>query len=679
MQPVRWYYHRLRTMSPAELAWRARQEVRDACDRLRIPLGAVPSPGKGSLRAAAEAGGFRTSDVEPGAWMRNPGDPVTSRWAERLRKRADGIAGNRLSFFHLDDVPLGDVIDWNRDHECGKAAPLRLSQTIDYRDYRQTGDAKIVWEPNRHHQLVVLGRAYRAFGEKRYADAVTRQIHSWIDANPFGYGMNWRSPLELGIRVINWAWALDLLRGQGGAPPAFDERILETVWRHLWEITRKYSRGSSANNHLVGEAAGVFVGSACFPDLPGAREWRAGSIDILSREILRQTYADGCTREQAFGYHLFVLQFFLVVGIVARRVGLDLPPQAWERIEKMLEFAGTLSEGGTPPMFGDCDDGYVLDLAGGGNDVRELLAVGAVLFDRPDFKERSGAFGEAAYWLLGPGAAASYDGLPSSGAVPVLRSRAFSEAGLYLLQRGHLNGDDRISVLFDCAELGYTNIAAHGHADVLGFTLRVSGRDVFVDPGTYDYFTYPGWRTYFRSTAAHNTVEIDGQDQSVMQGPFLWGDRAAPKLTRFETGGSGGMVAGEHDGYGRLDAPARHGRTITMDADSGEVTVSDEIRSAGEHRVRIFFHVAEDCTVSPDGRSRVRIGTGPSVVILDADPALELDIVSGGESPGAGWVSRGYHRKSRASAIIARGTTRGNATFRFRIRIAAGGSTPLAK
>lgn len=669
MQPLKWFFDRFRTMSPAEIAWRLRSEIRDGVDRVRIPMGFVPKIRDGRHPFRKAGAGFSTSDLVPGAWTAGRADPLVSRWAERLRSRADAVAENRLSFFNLEKVFIGDPIDWNRDHECGKPSPLRLSQKIDYRDYRVTGDAKVVWEPNRHHHLVVLGRAYRAFGDPRYVEAVHRQISSWIDGNPFGYGMNWRSPLELGIRIINWAWALDLVSDHGDRPHGFDGKVRETIWRHLREITRKYSRGSSANNHLIGEAAGVFIGSAYFTDLPGVDRWKEESHAILSREIIHQTYPDGCTREQAIGYHLFVLQLFLVAGIVGKKIGMDFLSRYWERVAKMLEFAATLAEGGSLPLFGDCDDGYVLDLAGGGNDVCELLSVGAVLFERPDFKPMTAESGEAACWLLGSDALKRSDALPSPREDPRLRSKAFPESGLYLLQCGNLGGEDRVSVLFDCAELGYGSIAAHGHADALSFTLRVGGRDVFVDPGTFDYFTYPEWRTYFRATASHNTVEIDGRDQSVMLGPFLWGTRARSKCTRFDTEGLGGIVIGEHDGYARLRAPARHSRTIEMEAGSGVLHVTDEIQSNGAHDVRIFFHAAEDCTVGMDRVSTVRIGVGSSIVFLDIDPALTVTRMSGSEAPISGWVSRGYHRKSPSTTIIAHGRTHGNTRFRFSIRV----------
>jgi len=196
----------------------------------------------------------------------------------------------------------------------------------------------------------------------------------------------------------------------------------------------------------------------------------------------------------------------------------------------------------------------------------------------------------------------------------------------------------------------------------------VSGRDVFVDPGTFDYFTYPEWRKYFRSTAAHNTAEIDGEDQSAMLGPFLWGDRAVSRCTRFETKGAGGIVSGEHDGYARLSPPARHSRTIEMDAESGAVIVTDEFLSKGAHHLRILFHVAENCPVRADGASRVRIEAGLSVLFLDVDPALSVTLAYGSEDPIAGWVSRGYHRKAPSATIIASGRIQGNTRFRFHIR-----------
>jgi hypothetical protein len=528
-----------------------------------------------------------------------------------------------------------------------------------------TGDAKLVWEPSRHHQLVVLARAYRATGRAEYAAAVCEQLESWLDQSPFGFGMNWRSPLELAIRLINWVWAIDLLAGSDAMTAALSERLLHAIRLHVWEIARKYSRGSSANNHLIGEAAGVFIATSYFQQLPGAPGLRTEAQEILAREILAQTYPSGATREQAFGYHLFVLQFFMYAGLVARWSGRDFEKQYWQRFEKMLDFAGAMAEGGPAPAFGDADDGYVLDLGNDVRDVRALGAVGALLLGRAD----DGAPVETVSWLsAGAWAAPPAPGHHRRPADRRLASCAFDDAGYYLLQWGSLDERDRVSVLFDCGELGFTALAAHGHADALSFTLRAFGDDVFVDPGTYDYFTYPEWREYFRSTRAHNTMVVDGENQSVLLGSFLWGQRASARCTAWEPRTDGGAVAGEHDGYRRLSDPVTCRRRLDLSRTSRSLIVDDEIVAAAPHRITLCFHLSERCDAREDGRI-VHIDFGAGHATLELDERLAIRMVKGGGVEEGGWRSAGYHRKAPAWTILASGESRSTTTFRSVIRI----------
>jgi len=588
-------------------------------------------------------------------------------WRDRLVAHAEHVARHRLSFLGLVDAHLGDPIDWNRDHESGRKAPLRFAPLVDYRDYRVTGDAKVVWELNRHHQLVVLGRAYRVTGDLRYASAVVEQLESWLEQCPFGRGMNWRSPLELAIRLINWVWAIDLIRESGLVTGKFQSRLQRAAYLHLWEITRKYSRGSSANNHRIGEAAGVFIGSSYFRELDAAGRWRRESRQILGEEIIAQTYSDGGSREQAVGYHVFVLHFFLLAAIVGRKTGEDFPEKYWSRLEQMLEFLGSLSEGGTaPPMIGDSDDGYVLDL-GDSRELRALFCIGAGLFRRAEFRGWAGSYAEAARWLLGRSGRSEFDALASTPAAELLVSRALPESGYYLLQCGHKGRGDRVSAVFDCGELGFKSIAAHGHADALSFTLRAFGSDVFVDPGTYDYFSYPAWREYFRSTRGHNTLVVDGLDQSVMLGPFLWGPRAHARCISWEPAMQGGKVIGEHDGYARLADPVLHRRTLELDERSRILTIQDDIVGSGSQEIAAYFHLAEDALLAVERPNRYRIAVGGGTVTLEVDARLAVDVLTGSTEPMGGWVSRGYHGKVPSTTLIARGRSHGSTSFVNRV------------
>ncbi len=663
MQSMTWYRKRLQTMSLAEILWRLLSAVRYFIDRYRYDFRIYPSPSDVSQCVNSGNGyGFevcRTSDTSGRQAM-------PDRWKQALVQQAEKIAAHRLWFFNLDGVFLGDPIDWNRDHAHGKQSPLEYSQSIDYRDFRVTGDCKLVWEPNRHLHLTVLGRAYNATGDRRFATDAVDQIQSWMDQCPFGKGMNWRSPLELGIRLINWVWTIDLIRESGLVAGEFRSRLLHSAYLHLWEITRRYAKGSSANNHLVGEAAGVFVASSYFKDLPNAQKWVEESQMSLEREIFTQTYEDGCSREQAFGYHLFVLQFFLIAGLVGRWSGREFSPGYWRRIESMLEFTAALSEGsGQLPSIGDADDGYVLGLGPGPPGIKELLCVGAVLFNRADFKEYADGFREPALWLLGSEAKQRFEEIPSTHARRQLVSKRFKDSGYYLLQCGPAGSPERISVVVDCAELGFKSIAAHGHADALSFVLCAFGREVCVDPGTYDYFTFPEWRTYFRSTRAHNTVFVDDQDQSVMLGPFMWGHRANSRCIDWDPWpGGGGRLVAEHDGYRRLKDPVIHRRTIELDPRARLLTIADEISAAANHRIAICFHLAEQCCASVVSPDKVCVSLPEGKLTLSVDPRLKLTVLKGSEDPKGGWVSKGYHRKAQAPAIIAEGECRGREMFR---------------
>jgi hypothetical protein len=680
MQTLDWYYQRLRAMSAGEIALRAVASLRDRADRLlvgrrqqlRKPLAILNGGGRD------EGPAFRVSDMTVGDGARlKTDDEIEKPWYDSLLARAEQITVHRLDFFNLKDKHLGDPIIWNRDHERGQDTPMTYCAFLDYRDVKEAGDCKLVWEPNRHHQLVVLGRAYRLSGDIRFANAVAEQLDSWLKQNPYGVGMNWRSGLELGVRLINWVWALDLIAESGAIDDQLRHRILDCVARHIWEIDRKYSYGSSAGNHLIGEAAGVFVAASYFANLKEAACWRTRSREILCREILSQTFPDGGTLEQAIGYHFFALQFFVIVGVTARATGQDMPESYWSRLEKMFEFLGVLSEGGDKlPMFGDCDDGYVLDLGHDPHNIRQWLSVGAALYRRAALKAWAGGVAEPVEWLPGKAGRESLTAIPEPQS-KVITSRAFEDSGYYLVQYGKSDSPDRISVVFDCGPLGKGTLAGHGHADALSFTLRVFGRDVLVDPGTYDYFSHPKWREYFRSTRAHNTVVIDGQDQSEMLGLFLWGRRAEVRCLGWEPTEAGGKVVGEHDGYSHLKDPLTHRRTLELDGRDCRLIVRDDIIACAKHEMQVFFHLAEHCVVNRAGENRYVIDVGPGTITIELDHRLKVEEFKGSEDPIYGWVSRGYHQKQTSATLVGGCICEGNTSLVCRIDI--GGQKQDAK
>ena len=663
MQSFQWYVNRLRTMSGSEIAWRVQSLLAALAEHARVSMNLVAKPVyvAGFSPDQDFEPPFRVSPVPVGCWVE---DNEFSQWKSRLVKRADQICEHKLSFFDLNEKFLGDPIDWNYDHGSNIKAPLKPILKVDYRDCPNFGDCKLVWEPNRHHHLVVLARAYRATGDMKYAREVVTQLESWLDQNPYGYGMNWRSPLELGIRLINWVWALDMIQESGLFTGAFRKRVLESVFLHCRDVAGKFSQGSSANNHLIGEAAGVFVAASYFNIFKKSTEWAYDAKTIMDREIFAQTFADGCTREHALGYEFFVFQFYWICGLVGKWHNDPFSDAYWSQIEVLAVFVAQLAEaGGHLPMFGDRDDGYVLDLGDRADDVAALIDVSCQFYDNDYLQQQWQSTSETGFWLFG----SNRKKTGKNERAVNLKSRAYSDSGYYLLQAGN-NLDDSSSLLVDVAELGYTAIAAHGHADALAFTMRINGQDLLVDSGTYDYFTYPAWRNYFRTTKAHNTVEIDGLDQSVMTGPFMWEQHAKARVESWEPAEEGGRLVASHDGYCRLDDPVTHTRELVLDHARKQLVIRDTLACRNQHTAVLHFHLSEYCLkVTEKGNVIDVVMANDTEVTFRFAEGLAISTVTGSKDqadlPGPGWLSRGYHQKEPNTCITASATFSGTTEF----------------
>jgi len=656
MQNLSWYVNRLGRMSAAEIAYRATQAARTTTQRLthiaRVPMAA---------QAAAKDSTFIHSavELEPAPYV----------------ARAQSIIAGKLSLFTLKGCQLGHPPQWNRDALSHTVAPLAHAASLDYRDERLVGNIKYLWEPNRHLHVPALAQAYALTRELSYATAVRTHVDSWIRQCPCGRGPNWSSSLELAIRLINWSIAWQLLGGlqsplfedQDGIE--FRDRWLHSIYQHVRAISGRLSRFSSANNHLIGEAAGVWIASVTWDYWPQMRRWGSRCKRILATEALVQNAPDGGNREQAFAYQQFVLDFLLLGALAARAANQDFPREYWQRLESMLEFiAAMMDSAGHVPMIGDADDGFVVSLSPDErfDNFRSLLATGAILFERPDFARKAGRVDDKTRWLTG---CASFESLQRSGdGINRTRNsiRAFPQSGYYLLG-DHFGTADEVRLLADAGPLGYLSIAAHGHADALSIVLNVGGHEVLVDPGTYAYHTQPQWRAYFRSTRAHNTVMVDEHDQSQQGGNFMWSRHAQARCLHFANVHGQQHFIAEHDGYRSLADPVTHRREIVYDTITRSFLISDTLACAGAHRVCRHWHFSEDLEpwVAED-QLQVRVGQY-LVRIVPMDLPAHARLYHGGSATQGGWVSRGFGCKQPATTVAWYSWIGGTTVLRTRI------------
>jgi hypothetical protein len=308
---------------------------------------------------------------------------------------------NKITIFNKQ-FEFQEEIAWKQDPITNIPWPDRYYSHINFRDGLSIGGIKWVWELNRHHHLVTLGKAFLLSGEERYARKLISDITVWIDRNPRYIGVNWTSALELSIRVV-LIWALSFIWDLDAFQDHHRTIILNSIFEQADHIWKNLSQFSSANNHLIGEAAGLAIVGMCFPQSCQSKKWREQGFQILEREIEKQVYPDGVMAEQAIHYLAFILDFNILVWLMAENNSYPVPEIWYERLSAACEFISSImDESGNVPDIGDRDDGWVVKLDGreDANNYRSILATASVLLGRPDFKSTAREWDES-NWLLG--------------------------------------------------------------------------------------------------------------------------------------------------------------------------------------------------------------------------------------------------------------------------------------
>ncbi len=614
-------------MSPQEVARRARDELWHQALRVadgRLKPGAVTPTGPAPLPAGAAA-------------------DIDARFAAELVTTADAIVAGRWSALGTTWTDLHPAPDWFRDPATGvRSDPERYAFDLNPRDPAQVGNVKNVWELSRHHHVTQLAAAYHISRNPVYAETAARHLQSWWEHNPVLRGLHWTSGIELGIRLISWIWVRRLLDPWSQAPALFEESdvFAGQLFAHQAFLATFPSHGSSANNHLVAEEAGRFTASCAFPMFEESEGWRTSAAAALEREIETQTFASGLNRELAADYHGFVTELFLAAAIEGERAGHPLGESYWSALARMADAgAGFLDRAGREPRQGDGDDGVALQLDGGHRPRwHSLLPTLERMVGRASWWPATGeADVRTVLWTAGLAPRPVRSGRPR------LRPNVFTDAGVVLL-RDLDDRPDQIWCRIDSGPFGFLSIAGHAHADALSLEMRVGGVDLLADPGTYCYHVDAEWRSYFRSTRAHNTLEVGGCDQAEPAGPFNWSTHADAEILSV-AGLDGGPVAtwtGRHTGYLRLDRPAIHQRSVTFDRSGRNVTIGDTLHGDGTYPVRLAFHLGPAVECRLDGAVATMSwddGSARRAATMRLPDDLDWDVAHGDTSPHRGWYS----------------------------------------
>jgi hypothetical protein len=466
-------------------------------------------------------------------------------------------------------------------------------------------DIRAVWEPARLQHLMILLQHLSADCDTAMYESIQHNVQNrlleWLIQNPYLHGPHYISVMECGLRIPVFIKALqslaDLSSAQRGS-------LLLATFQHGWLIRNRLSLYASLGNHTVSECVGLIMVGGLFKQSTQGQEWLSIGISLLEQECYHQILADGGPAEQSFGYHRFVLDLYWLAIHFLTDNGFHDCTAMRQRIILGETFLKTIQrEGESLPMAGDSDDGFAV--APGLFPVRDI----------PSANKSAEPF------------------------------KSFSDSGYSLFRSP--NG---LRVLFDHGPLGMEPLNNHGHADCLSVFISIKNKDFLIDPGTFQYNGDPVLRRYFKSSRAHNTVCINGQDQARQLTSFVW-DRSYSVSVKHSVNSIGQhTVTGTHDGYLLQNIPVSHSRTLIFDPD-GVLTIEDNFAGSGNHEYALYFHLHPSVTVEKDGNClHLRQDNVGMSLEINADT---INLIHGQQDPLLGWYSAAYGSKEATTTIQA--------------------------
>ena len=484
---------------------------------------------------------------------------------------------------------------------------------------------------NRHDFLLPLVQHYILTGSDSSRDQIRELFTYWIGNFDAGALVRCDTPIDAAIRLINWLWVLncDVLDLDDEARA----KLAEVIYQQLDYIHCRFSAGG---NHLVLEALALYLYGGLFRATASGARWLGWAERTLLAELFRQTTSDGVHTEQSMFYHQAVTTHFLKYFLGAHNYGEAPGKSAADRLRLMLDYVHTTAmPDGSHPVVGDGEALVTADREHW--EARSLYAARWSLFELPVDATLANTIDDSSIWLLGVPAT------EVSIAHDSLESTMYRDSGLAVFRDGDAY------VFMDAAPFSDPEFPHHGHADALSFVACAEDAPILIDPGGYGYYD-DDYRRFFRSTAAHNTIEIDGESQSRLFGVLGYGRLAQTLIEDAHLSDTFDYLLASHDGYGTV----RHTRALFLCKHPRRaIVVHDRLTGKGGHRGISRFHAAPGVTININKNQLFIVNSSAEFFFaVAASQDLDRRVVNGQKNGNVqGWVSPETRRVVAADTL----------------------------
>ncbi len=540
------------------------------------------------------------------------------------------------TFFNTT-INILQVSNWRKDYHSNIESPLSYYNAIQKQDFDKNGDVKFIAEVSRLHFMPFLAFQYVENENPKYLDRIEEVLEDWTQQNSYLKSINWTSGIEVAIRSVNLIYTHCILGDFKMLSQKCDIEIRKHLVKSYHFLKNHLSLYSSANNHLMAELMGLNVISSYFETSNSEiNKWRT----LFYEQIERQVNSDGVHMELCSRYHTEVLDQIIVGLNFIKRSGGQVPETIENRVEKMFQFTQHISYCGIDTIFGDNDEGHVINPYFEENNSLYLsqLSTSNYLYNSDYIALKALDFRN--YLIFGEDFSAK-----EGEALP--QTTFFKDSG-YCFMYDH---NSQVKLSFDIGKLGDDISSAHGHSDIFHFTLQQANSMLLVDPGTYQYHQKETfWRNYFRGISAHNTISINKQNHALINNRMSWLERPSQPKTEYYEDNLEIRCKSVHTAFKSEDV--EHERTIMLNKKSKKIKILDTLRSNNLEikELDFYLHFSPEIEIEKN-ENKLNLISGNSKIIIENKYINITTIEVGDFTKPFGWFSKGYNSKIQSKSL----------------------------
>jgi len=510
---------------------------------------------------------------------------------------------------------LNNPVKWNIDLKTMFEWPKGVYY-LDQRSNTPSGsDIKYPWELSRCYHLLWLGEAFIITGDEKYADEVVFELNDWIENNSFMYTVNWTCAMEVAIRAANWMYALLFIKKSEHFSDEFASKVYSSLYQHGFFIYNNLERTIPySNNHYYSDIIGLLYLGQLFKHTKTGMKWFKFALNQYYKETLIQILPSGVDYEKSVSYHRLMTELAVYPYYMLERVGVNVPENVRQRLIRMVQYIRlNAMPNGKAPMIADNDDGRFLPFVP--RDFREHL----YLTDENSLDNT----------------------IISSGVKPLplspftLTSQLIQDSKIAILRRGDsylfVNNADRWRL--DKDKFGYNG--THIHNDLLSFVYAVGKHEIMVDPGGYVYTSDIERHKEFRSTAKHNTIMVDEEEQHLRNHPraFMMKYNSTSRFLELYENQNYDVCTGE---YSTIEGGLIHNRSFRLDNSS--LIIIDKLKKTGKaHKASMSYHLAPGIEpVRDENTISFKVGNRQFSIEIKSSNIVDVSVKNDTVSPSYG-------------------------------------------